>query len=102
MNSFDRNMVGYVMLWTPFGGPPEEEILPQFGLTPAQLGRRFSSIVLRMIAAEDLLYESDRELLAAVRRAYPNTFEFQDSSPSATSPGTASTQTILHTGEPVP
>lgn len=75
MNKFDRNLVDYVLLWTPFGGPPEEEILPRFGFQPAQLNRRFRRIVRRMINAEQGLNESDRELLAAVRRAYPDIFD---------------------------
>ncbi len=75
VNKFDRSLIDYVLLWTPFGGPPEDEVFPQFGFRRAQLERRFCRIMLRMVADENVLTESDRELLGAVRRAYPNTFD---------------------------
>ncbi len=102
MNKFHRTMVDYVLLWKPFGGPPDDEIFPQFGLTPGQLRRRFRAIVQRMVAVEHQLDESDRERLAAVRRAYPGIFVPQNLSPAAMCQETIESRAILPAGQPAP
>jgi hypothetical protein len=34
LDDFDRAMLEFVVVWRPYGGPPQEEILPRFGLVP--------------------------------------------------------------------
>lgn len=71
MDSFERQLVQFVVLWAPFGGPPDEEVLPSFGLTPALLARRFNQIVSTLAQAPVSLNDDDAQLLAAARRALP-------------------------------
>jgi hypothetical protein len=71
MDWFDRQIVQFIVWWAPFGGPPEEDILPRFGLTPAQLARRFDRIVSNLATSEVQLGGDEAQLLAAVRRISP-------------------------------
>ena len=45
MDWFERRIVQYMLQWHPFGGPPEDDVLPHFGMSPPQLERRFNRIV---------------------------------------------------------
>jgi hypothetical protein len=42
---FARDIVTFMRSWAPYGGPPDDEVLPEFGLTRAELIRRYRSIV---------------------------------------------------------
>ncbi len=68
MDPFDRQIVQYVIRWAPFGGPPDDEVFPCFGLTPAQLGQRFDEIASTMLSSDDSTSIDDHELRIAVRR----------------------------------
>ncbi|WP_099023632.1 hypothetical protein [Mycolicibacterium palauense] len=68
MDWFDHQIVQFVIRWAPFGGPPDEDILPRFGLTPAQLHKRFDAIVATLAQAGPGLNEEEAELLATIRR----------------------------------
>ena len=68
MDWFDRRIVQYVLHWQPFGGPPEEEVLPRFGMSLPQLNRRFNRIVNRMEVQRETLRSEDVALLSAVDR----------------------------------
>ena len=69
MDPFDRQIVQFVVRWAPFGGPPDEDILPGFGLTPVELRQRFRQIVAEMTSPETTLSDEDTALLAKARRA---------------------------------
>ncbi len=71
MDSFERQLVQFVVLWAPFGGPPAEEMLPSFGLSPPLLARRFNQIVSDLAQTTACLNEDDAHLLAEARRAMP-------------------------------
>jgi hypothetical protein len=71
MDAFDRQVVQFVVWWAPFGGPPPEETLPRFGLTPPHLAQRFNQIVTRLADAGAKLDHDDAELLATARRFLP-------------------------------
>jgi len=45
MDRFDREILEYVRSWRPYGGPPEDEVLTEFGLTPSQLVERVNTII---------------------------------------------------------
>lgn len=47
IDPFDRDILDAVLAWGPFGGPPDEECLPRFGLTACQLERRVKSLIER-------------------------------------------------------
>ena len=68
MDWFDRRIVQYMLCWHPFGGPPEDEVLPGFGMSLPQLNRRFSRIVKSMESHRDSLHTEDAALLTAVNR----------------------------------
>jgi hypothetical protein len=67
MDPFDRQIVQYVRLWAPYGGPPQEEILPRFGLSVPQFKKRFRDIVTALRAGESALGDEDRDLLETVQ-----------------------------------
>ncbi|MBI3214979.1 MAG: hypothetical protein HYZ38_14225 [Mycobacterium sp.] len=45
MDRYDRDLLDYVRSWTPYGGPPSDEVLAEFGLTPSQLVDRVNLII---------------------------------------------------------
>lgn len=68
MDWFDRQIVQFVVLWAPFGGPPAEDVLPRFGLTPTHLTRRFAQIITNLDGADDVLDDDDAQLIVRARR----------------------------------
>ncbi len=65
MDWYDRRIVEFVVRWAPFGGPPDDDLLPRFGLTRRQFAERFQYIVSTKV--ESTLADSDRDLLAEAR-----------------------------------
>lgn len=55
LDRFDREMLDYVRSWAPYGGPPVDEVLTEFGMTRDQLYDRVRVIV----AAERARHEQD-------------------------------------------
>jgi hypothetical protein len=41
---FAHDIVTYMRSWAPYGGPPDDEVLPEFGLTRDQLVQRYRQI----------------------------------------------------------
>ncbi|MCX2930843.1 hypothetical protein ORI20_11175 [Mycobacterium sp. CVI_P3] len=70
MDWYDRQIIQFVVRWMPFGGPPEEETLPRFGLTPSEFRIRFREIVSDLTRKKCTLGEDDRELLASTIYAF--------------------------------
>jgi hypothetical protein len=71
MDWFDREMVRFVVRWIPFGGPPLDEVLPLFGITPAQLERRMNQILRQSDKSRTALTCEDYELLSTLRHVLP-------------------------------
>lgn len=42
---FEHDIVTFMRNWAPYGGPPADEVLPEFGLTRDQLVQRYHQIV---------------------------------------------------------
>lgn len=42
---FAHDIVTFMRNWAPYGGPPADEVLPEFGLTREQLVTRYQEIV---------------------------------------------------------
>jgi len=63
---FHREIIDFLLIWSPFGGPPEDQCLPLFGLTRHQLVQRIRAIV---DGSQNALYSSaDCAVLARVAR----------------------------------
>ena len=45
MDRFDRDILEFVRSWAPYGGPPSDEVLAEFGLTPSQFAERVDLII---------------------------------------------------------
>jgi hypothetical protein len=45
MDRFDREILEFVHRWAPYGGPPADEALPEFGMTREQIFERFHLIL---------------------------------------------------------
>ncbi|AKS31862.1 hypothetical protein [Mycolicibacterium goodii] len=64
MDSYDRDVMRFVLAWAPYGGPREDEVWVSFGISVEQLGERFADAVTRCRLRAAVLPESDRQLLA--------------------------------------
>jgi len=53
MDRFDREIMDFVRSWAPYGGPPTDEILLEFGMTRDQLAVRVQQIVAAEQARHD-------------------------------------------------
>ena len=45
MDRFDRQILEFVRSWAPYGGPPADAVLEEFGLTQEELVDRFHLIL---------------------------------------------------------
>ncbi|BBY26892.1 hypothetical protein [Mycolicibacterium sediminis] len=45
MDRFDRQLMDFVRSWAPYGGPPSDEVMLEFGMTREQLTERITLIV---------------------------------------------------------
>ncbi len=70
MDWYDRQILQFVLRWIPFGGPPEDETLPRFGLTPSEFRNRFRELVSSLTRDKRTLAEDDRELLTSTIYAF--------------------------------
>lgn len=61
IDAFERELIDYIVLWAPYGGPPADEILPRFGILNSELPDRVLEIVSRTL--HDALPAADRVLL---------------------------------------
>lgn len=46
LDGFDRALLEFVSVWAVYGGPPDEELLPRFGVSRADLSAKIHEIVL--------------------------------------------------------
>ncbi len=52
---FAHDIVTFMRSWAPYGGPPADEVLPEFGLTRDQLVQRYQQILaVRAAEAEQM------------------------------------------------
>lgn len=42
---FEHDIVAFMRSWEPYGGPPPDEVLPEFGMTRDQLVQRYRRIL---------------------------------------------------------
>ncbi|KAA0098600.1 hypothetical protein CIW49_11780 [Mycolicibacterium sp. P1-18] len=59
-----RRLVDLVLKWAPFGGPPDEDLFPMFGITRRDLLGRVTDIV---DSFPELARECGSQLLSAAR-----------------------------------
>ena len=79
MDRFDRQLIDFVRSWVPYGGPPAEEVMLEFGMTREQLTRRVHLIV----AAEQARREQEmRQPWLRLQHSAPQAVH----SPSSTGP----------------
>ncbi|OBF13626.1 hypothetical protein [Mycobacterium sp. ACS4331] len=46
LDGFEHELLEFVSVWAGYGGPPDEELLPRFGVSRADLSARIHEIVL--------------------------------------------------------
>lgn len=63
MDTFERGVLQFVLAWAPYGGPREDDVWVQFGMTVEQLGGRFAKIVAGLLPRVRALPNADRCLL---------------------------------------
>lgn len=61
LDKFDRDLLKFALLWAPYGGPPADELFPEFGITSQQLVPRIRAIVTQYVHRP--ICRSDRGLL---------------------------------------
>lgn len=64
MDSYDRDVMRFVLAWAPVGGPREDDVWVSFGVSVGQLGERFADAVMRCRLRAAALSDPDRDLLA--------------------------------------
>ncbi|ORV88703.1 hypothetical protein AWC12_12480 [Mycolicibacterium iranicum] len=62
---FTHDIVTFMRSWAPYGGPPADEVLPEFGLTRDQLIERYHQILARRAAEAE---QARRKPWLALRR----------------------------------
>ena len=60
LDRFDRQLMTWLQHWAPYGGPPEDELLSEFGMSRARLNQHVRDIL--AAASVDKLSSADREL----------------------------------------
>lgn len=45
LDRYERDVLAFVIAWAPYGGPPDDEVLPEFGITKPDLITRAADIV---------------------------------------------------------
>ena len=68
MNSYEQELLSFMVTWAPFGGPQDEDAFPRFGLAVEQLWDRFARMVLSLESRATELEGYDTELLWRARR----------------------------------
>ncbi|OWL96715.1 hypothetical protein B7435_27545 [Mycolicibacterium peregrinum] len=68
MDSFERVLLKFVLAWAPYGGPREDDVWLEFGMTAEQLFVRFSGIVSGQVPRVRALSAADRSLLGLACR----------------------------------
>ncbi|MEV0669513.1 hypothetical protein [Mycobacterium sp. NPDC050441] len=63
MDSFERFLLKFVLAWAPYGGPREDDVWLEFGMTVDQLRARFARIVAALVTRVRALPAADRCLL---------------------------------------
>jgi hypothetical protein len=63
---FDRDLMDFVRSWAPYGGPPADEVMVEFGMTPDQLAER-----VQLIVATERARRFGRERATRGRRQVP-------------------------------
>lgn len=63
MDSFERLLLKFVLAWAPYGGPREDDVWLEFGMTAEQLCSRFARIVCGLVPRVRALSAADRCLL---------------------------------------
>ncbi|BBZ31287.1 hypothetical protein MMAD_55820 (plasmid) [Mycolicibacterium madagascariense] len=72
VDSFDRHLLQFVLTWTPFGGPADEDTFPRFGLRASVVHDRFIAIANSVGSQLSTLDHDDADL---VRRAQAHLHE---------------------------
>ena len=72
MDRFDRQILDFMRSWAPYGGPPADEVLAEFGMTRDALFERVNLIVATETARREREYvprlRARNEAMAASRR----------------------------------
>lgn len=50
---YEHDIVTFMRSWAPYGGPPADEVLPEFGLTRDQLVQRYHQILAAVAARRE-------------------------------------------------
>jgi len=63
VDTFERDILQFVLAWAPYGGPREDDVWLQFGMTAEQLAGRFAKIVAGCVPRIRTLPNTDRCLV---------------------------------------
>lgn len=76
IDEFDRSIIEFVVLWSPYGGPPHDEILPRFGILSCELPARVREIAYCGLRLN--VPASDRALLVKALSAVEHTRPYRN------------------------
>jgi hypothetical protein len=66
LRSYERLMIEMFVAWAPYGGPPEDEVWIEFGMSRARMADKVAELVDKCF--RDFVPPEDRLLLLTARR----------------------------------
>ena len=80
-DTFVWQILEFMVIWAPYGGPPAEETMPRFGLSRRDFHMRFREIVAEFTAGGSAGFTLAQLRLLATARAVLSQFESRGATP---------------------
>lgn len=71
VDSFDWEIIRFLVSWAPYGKPDDEDVLPRFGISYQLLILRFADVVRTLSATAHRLNHQERQLLTRAHELLP-------------------------------
>lgn len=63
LQRFERELLAWVVAWAPYGGAPDDETFPEFGLSTSEATDRAARLVCQRLSGELSTAQADRVLV---------------------------------------
>jgi hypothetical protein len=73
LQRFERELLAWIVAWAPYGGAPDDETFPEFGLWATEVTDRATRLVCQRIGGEIPTPRADRALVAQAWMALQHT-----------------------------
>lgn len=69
---FETELLAWVIAWAPYGGAPDDETFPEFGLSSSEVAERVTRLVCSRLSGKVPTPQADRVLIARAWMALPS------------------------------